>query len=152
MKNYIGKWIFHSVGVMDEEGKFSYLNAEEYLNSPMPYIDENDEEAKASELRERKQITSSLIEICDNGKLLMLIPIPKEEYEAYLAELAESGEKELRPGMACMSCSSWEERDGDLWFDSGIEGEAFGETIDGWSKPIDANGFFNFMTMRYEKE
>ena len=54
-------------------------NAEEYLNSPMPYIDETDEDAVADEMRERKQITSSLIEICDNGKLLMLIPVPKEE-------------------------------------------------------------------------
>ena len=64
----------------------------------MPYIDETDEEAITSEMRERKQITSSLIEICDNGKLLMLIPIPKEEYESYLAELESGGEKELRPG------------------------------------------------------
>ena len=110
MEKYIGKWVFHSVGVVNESNKLIYLSADEYIGSPMPYIDENDEEAVASEMRERKQITSSLIEICDNGKLLMLIPIPKEEYEAYLSELESSGEKELRPGMACMRCSDWEER------------------------------------------
>ena len=118
----------------------------------MPYIDETDEEAITSDMRERKQITSSLIEICDNGKLLMLIPIPKEEYESYLAELESGGEKELRPGMICMRCSDWEERNGELWFDSGIEGEAFGEDTDTWAKAIDENGLFTFMTMRYEKE
>lgn len=150
--NYIGKWIFHSIGVIDESGKLTYMNKEEYLNSPMPYIDETDEDAIASEMRERKQITSSLIEICDNGKLLMLIPIPKEEYESYLAELANSGEKELRPGMICMRCSDWEERNGELWFDSGVKGEAFGEKADTWAKAIDENGLFTFMTMRYEKE
>ncbi|MBQ7975024.1 MAG: hypothetical protein IJ300_04995, partial [Clostridia bacterium] len=90
--------------------------------------------------------------ICDNGKLLMLIPIPKEEYESYLAELESGGEKELRPGMICMRCSAWEERNGELWFDSGIEGEAFGEATDTWAKAIDENGLFTFMTMRYEKE
>lgn len=99
--NYIGKWRFHSIGVINESGNLTYLNAEEYLNSPMPYIDETDEDAVADEMRERKQITSSLIEICENGKLLMLIPVPKEEYESYLAELESGGEKELRPGMIC---------------------------------------------------
>ena len=128
------------------------MSAEEYINSPMLYIDETDEDAVESELRERKQLTSSLIEICDNGKLLMLIPIPKEEYENYLAELAESGEKELRPGMICMRCSDWEERNGELWYDSGVEGEAFGEAMDTRTKAIDENGLFTFMTIRYEKE
>lgn len=101
--NYIGKWRFHSIGVINESGELIYLSAEEYLNSPMPYIDETDEDAVADEMRERKQITSSLIEICDNGKLLMLIPISKEEYESYLAELESGGEKELRPGMICIA-------------------------------------------------
>ena len=43
--NYIGIWRFHSVGVINESGNLTYLNADEYLNSPMPYIDETDEEA-----------------------------------------------------------------------------------------------------------
>ena len=149
---YTGKWKLHSVMRYDDDNMPVYLTPEEYLNSPMPYIDETDEDAVADEMRERKQITSSLIEICDNGKLLMLIPIPKEEYESYLAELESDGEKELRPGMICMRCSAWEERNGELWFDSGIEGEAFGEDTDTWAKAMDENGLFTFMTMRYEKE
>ena len=48
--NYIGKWRFHSIGVINESGELIYLSAEEYLNSPMPYIDETDEEAVADEL------------------------------------------------------------------------------------------------------
>ena len=99
--NYIGKWRFHSIGVINESGELIYLSAEEYLNSPMPYIDETDEEAITSEMRERKQITSSLIEICDNGKLMMLIPIPKEEYESYLAELESGGEKDFTLAEDC---------------------------------------------------
>ena len=33
--NYIGKWRFHSIGVINESGELIYLSAEEYLNSPM---------------------------------------------------------------------------------------------------------------------
>ena len=39
--SYIGKWRFHSIGVINEAGNLTYMNAEEYINSPMPYIDEN---------------------------------------------------------------------------------------------------------------
>ena len=49
--NYIGKWRFHSIGVINESGELIYLSAEEYLNSPMPYIDETDEDAVADEMR-----------------------------------------------------------------------------------------------------
>ena len=53
--NYIGKWRFHSIGVINESGELIYLSAEEYLNSPMPYIDETDEDAVADEMRERAE-------------------------------------------------------------------------------------------------
>lgn len=36
---------------------------------------------------------------------------------------------------------SWELRDKELWLNTGIEGEIFGEKSDGWVKPIDKNGF-----------
>ena len=50
--NYIGKWRFHSIGVINESGELIYLSAEEYINSPMPYIDETDEDAVANEIDE----------------------------------------------------------------------------------------------------
>ena len=45
--------------MVNESGEFAYMSAEEYINSPMLYIDETDEDAVESELRERKQLTSS---------------------------------------------------------------------------------------------
>ena len=45
--DYIGKWVFHSIGMQDDEKGMIYLNGDEYLASPMPYIDETDEEAVA---------------------------------------------------------------------------------------------------------
>ena len=48
--NYIGKWVFNSIGMQDDEKGMIYLNGDEYLASPMPYIDETDEEAVADEI------------------------------------------------------------------------------------------------------
>ena len=54
--DHIGTWVFHSIAAMnDDESGFVYLSAEDYLKSPMPYVDETDEEAVADELRERKK-------------------------------------------------------------------------------------------------
>ena len=53
--NYIGKWVFDSIGTQDDEKGMIYLNGDEYLASPMPYIDETDEEAVADEINERKK-------------------------------------------------------------------------------------------------
>ena len=39
--DYIGTWVFHSIAAMnDDERGFVYLSAEDYLKSPMPYVDE----------------------------------------------------------------------------------------------------------------
>ena len=48
--NYIGKWVFNSIGMQDDEKGMIYLNGDEYLASPMPDIDETDEEAVADEI------------------------------------------------------------------------------------------------------
>ena len=63
-----------------------------------------------------------------------------------------AGEISLRNGMICQRPMRWEERDGKLWFDTGIEGEAFGEKVESWVCAIDEEGFFTFMTTRYVKE
>ena len=41
---YVGKWQFHSIGTVDDETcERVWMNAEEYMNSPMLYIDETDD-------------------------------------------------------------------------------------------------------------
>ncbi|MBQ7974989.1 MAG: hypothetical protein IJ300_04810 [Clostridia bacterium] len=150
--NYIGKWRFHSIGVINESGELTYMSAEEYLNSPMPYIDESDEDAAKDEIKERKQIIGGCVEICENGKLYMLMQLPEDVSQEEVDAAVAAGEISLRNGMLCSGVVPWEERNGELWFDSGIEGEAFGEATDTWAKGVDESGLFTFMTMRYEKE
>ena len=39
--SYVGKWVFHSIMSMDESGRTTFLNAEEYLNTLPDFIDKN---------------------------------------------------------------------------------------------------------------
>ena len=148
--NYIGKWKIHSIGEMGDDG-IRYLLAEEYLASPMLYIDSSDAEAVAEEIAERKKIIGMELRVVEGGNLYMLIPIPdgvsREEVDAAVA----AGEIALYDGMLCERPLKWEERDGALWFDTGIEGEVYGEAADTWVKATDEDGYFNFMTMRFVK-
>ena len=150
--SYLGTWRFHSIGTMRDDGEMVYLTADEYLKEPVPsYIDETDEEAVADELRERKILISMQIKICEGGKLYLLAAIPEDATQEQLDEAIASGELTLMDGMLCQQAVDWEERNGELWFDTGIEGEAFDEPTDSWAKAIDENGFFVFITTRFAK-
>lgn len=150
--NYTGKWKFHSVMTFDDDNMPVYLSPEEYLDSPMPYVDESDEEAVADEIKERRNIISMSIKICDDGKLYMLSPLPEGVSQEEVDKAVKAGVIKLVDGQIADEPKSWEMRDGELWFDTGIEGEVYGEKADSWVKPIDENGFFNFMNFRFIKE
>ncbi len=149
---YVGKWVFHSVRSLDEDDMPVYLNAEEYINSPMPYVDEDDEEMVADELNERKKMTNTFLKICDDGKLYMLMPLPEGVSQEEVEEAVKAGQIILVDGAMADKPMRWELRDGEFWFDTGIEGEVFGEKADSWVKPIDEEGLFDFMNFRFVKE
>ena len=148
---FTGKWRFHSIGVADENG-LTYMNAEEYCASPMPYVDETDEEAVADESKERKQLTGSCIEVCEDGTLFVLMPLPEGVSQDEVDAAVAAGAITLRSGMMYDRPMAWEERDGKLWFNSGVEGELFGEAADPWVCATEDDGFFAYMTTRYVKE
>lgn len=149
---YTGKWTLHSVMVFDDNDMPVYLTPEEYLASPMPYIDETCEEAVADEMKERKKTIGTFIKICDDGKLYMLMPLPEGVSQEEIDRAVSAGVIKLVDGAMADEPMKWELRDGELWFDTGIEGEVYGEKADSWVKPIDENGYFNFMNFRYIKE
>ena len=149
--NYIGNWIFDSIGTLDDEKGFIFLSSNEYLASPMPYIDETDEEAVQDEMNERKKMVGMQVKICDDGKLYLLMPIPEGVSEKELQAATASGRFMLIDGMLTDKAIAWEERDGELWYDTGIEGEVFDEKADSWVKGIDKDGYFTFATIRFVK-
>ena len=150
---YVGKWKFHSIGSIDENDNLIYLNSEEYINSPMPYIDESDEEMVEDELNERKKMVGACLKICDDGNLYMLIPIPDDIPQEEINQAVSAGEIKIIDGAMADRPMRWELRDDEFWMDTGIEGEVFDdEEVDGWVKPIDEEGFLNLMNFRFVKE
>ena len=143
---YTGKWVFHSIGVVNDSAEMVYLSAEEYRKAPMPYIDESDEEAAADEREEREQTIGSKIAVCEDGKLYMLMPLPDGVSQEEIDQAVKAGLIRLYDGMMTDEPKAWEERDGALWMEVGE-----GMSEDGWARISDDDGRLIVMTTRYEK-
>lgn len=142
--SYVGKWVFHSIGTVNDSDEVVFLGAEEYLKAPMPYIDESDEEAVADELKERRNMIGGQIAVCEDGKLYMLMPLPEGVSEEEVDKAVKAGVIKLYDGMMTDDPKAWEERDGELWLEVGE-----GMSEDGWTKISDDDGHLLFMTTRY---
>ena len=150
--DYTGKWKLHSVMIFDDNDRPVFLTPEEYLTSPMPYIDESDVEAVAEEIKERKKTVGMSIKICADGRLYMLMPLPEGVSQEEIDKAASAGVIKLVDGAMADEPMNWELRNGEFWFDTGISGEVYGEKSDGWVNPIDENGFFNYLNFKFIKE
>lgn len=144
--SYIGKWVFHSIGMVNDSDEMVFLSAEEYLKAPMPYIDESDEEAVADELKERLNMIGGQIAVCEDGKLYMLMPLPEGVSKEEVDKAVKAGVVKLYDGMMTDDPKAWEERNGELWLEVGE-----GMSEDGWAKLSDDDGKLLFMTTRYTK-
>ena len=142
--SYVGKWVFHSIGMVNDSDEMVFLSAEEYLKAPMPYIDESDEEAVADELKERRNMIGGQIAVCEDGKLYMLMPLPEGVSKEEVDKAVKAGAIKLYDGMMTDDPKAWEERDGELWLEVGE-----GMSEDGWVKLSDDDGNLLFMTTRY---
>ena len=142
--SYVGQWVFHSIGMVNDSDEVEFLSAEEYLKAPMPYIDESDEEAVADELKERQQMIGGQIAVCEDGKLYMLMPLPEGVSKEEVDKAVKAGVIKLYDGMMTDDPKAWEERDGELWLEVGE-----GMSEDGWVKLSDDDGNLLFMTTRY---
>ena len=144
--SYVGKWVFHSIGMVNDSDEMVFLSAEEYLKAPMPYIDESDEEAVADELKERLNMIGGHIAVCEDGKLYMLMPLPEWVSKEEVDKAVNAGFVKLYYGMMTDDPKAWEERNGELWLEVGE-----GMSEDGWAKLSDDDGKLLFMTTRYVK-
>ena len=142
--SYVGKWVFHSIGMVNDSDEVVFLSAEEYLKAPMPYVDESDEEAVADELKERRNMIGGQIAVCEDGKLYMLMPLPEGVSKEEVDKAVKAGAIKLYDGMMTDDPWAWEERDGELWLEVGE-----GMSEDGWVKLSDDDGNLLFMTTRY---
>ena len=150
--SYLGKWVLKSVISFDEDFNQVELTPEEYINSPMSYIDETDEEAVRDEIRQRKSMVAMQLKVCEDGKFYSYTPIPEGVSQEEVDRAVAAGVIKLVDGAMADEPKNWELRDGEFWFDTGIEGEVYDEKVSSWVNPIDENGFFNFMNFRFIKE
>ncbi|MBR2108707.1 MAG: hypothetical protein IJ932_01995 [Ruminococcus sp.] len=83
---------------------------------------------------DEKNMAKSVVEFGDDGIIKMMMPLPEgisqEEIDAAVAE----GEIEVSGDMMIAEKHPWKEEDGKIFFDSGIEGEAFGEEVSSWQE------------------
>ena len=83
---------------------------------------------------DEKNMAKSVVEFGDDGIIKMMMPLPEgisqEEIDAAVAE----GEIEVSGDMMIAEKHPWKEEDGKILFDSGIEGEAFGEEVSSWQE------------------
>ena len=149
--SFTGIYKFKSIASFNENGELITYSPEEYLSSPMPYIDENDAEEVAHERKERERTIGTVIKVCEDGKLYMLMPLPAGVSEEEVKEAVDSGALTLVDGMMTEGPKNWEERNGELWYDSGVVGEVLGEKTGPWTKISDENGNLNIVTMKFEK-
>ena len=140
--SYVGRWAFHSIGTFNDACELVFLDAQAYLESPMPYIDETDEEAVADERKERRQMVGMQVAVCEDGKLYLLMPLPEGVSQAEVEKVVRAGRIQLFDGMMTDGPMTWEERDGKLWVDVGAD-----ELVNA----SDGDGFLTIMTTRYVK-
>jgi len=142
--NYVGKWMFHSIGAVDDETcERVWLDAEGYMKSPMPYVDETDEEAVADEIKERKRTVGTFLEVCEDGKIYVLMPLPDGVSKEEAEKAVKAGVIKMRDGMMTDDPLSWEERDGELWVNMGRSNEFMQFSGDG--------NFLTMVTTRFER-
>lgn len=71
------------------------------------------------------QMVRTFFEFTHDGRLDTLMPVPEE-----MVEQAKNEGMEIRDGFAVIKSAAWKEQDGKFFYDSEIEGEAFGEAVD----------------------
>lgn len=150
--SYVGLWKLHSIGVNNEDFEITYMSAEEYLNSPMPsYVDKNDEEAVEEELNDRRKTVSVMLKVGEDGLIYNLMPLPAGVTQEEIDAAVSAGQVNLVDGMMVGQTMPWEERNGELWYNTGDEIEVMGEKRESWFKGSDENGYLNMMTLRFAK-
>jgi len=137
----IGKWNIAETQVFNSKTlKLDWRSAADIL------ADENAEDYV------KESLAYSYI-FTEDGKVLVVMPIPadvpKEEIEAEAA----SGELTLYDGSTMiLEEKAWKEEDGKFFFDSEAKGEVLGEEVSSWVEIKETADGIELMTYRLTKE
>lgn len=81
--------------------------------------------------KELKIMSITIMEFTPDGNIDMKIPIEKT---GYTVEQVEADGMKVKDGYVMMDSNHWKEKDGEVYADTGLEGEVLGEKVDGWEK------------------
>lgn len=108
--NIIGKWRIKEFHLPTPDGM------QVFTSETLPETEDYEDFA---------QMARTLLEFTSDGRLDTLMPVPEE-----MVEQAQNEGMEIRDGFAVLKSTAWKEQDGKFFFDSEIEGEVLGETVD----------------------
>lgn len=120
--NIIGKWKVKELLFPTRNGMVSYTPE----NLP--------EDDNADEIT---MMLMSRTEFTEDGFMNTLMRVPEDKIDLAKSQGAEIDED----GYAAIESTTWKEKDGKVYYDTKVEGEVLGETVDPFAEiPVDENG------------
>ena len=120
--NVIGKWKVKELLFPTRNGMVSY---------PPENLPEGD---NADEIT---MMLMSRTEFTEDGFMNTLMRVPEDKIDLAKSQGAEIDED----GYAAIESTTWKEKDGKVYYDTKVEGEVLGETVDPFAEiPVDENG------------
>ena len=137
MVTLIGKWrIAQALQFDDESNDMKWTNVEDILNG---------------EDVDRDTITmlNSIVEFEEDGRMLMLAPIPEGISQDEIDEAVKAGQIKVKDGRMYFEENHWKVEDGANYTDTMPEGEVLGEKVGPWEKVTEfEDGTIVFLTYR----
>lgn len=120
--NVIGKWKVKELLFPTRNGMVSYTPEN------LPEGDNADEIT---------MMLMSRTEFTEDGFMNTLMRVPEDKIDLAKSQGAEIDED----GYAAIESTTWKEKDGKVYYDTKVEGEVLGETVDPFAEiPVDENG------------
>ena len=120
--NIIGKWKVKELLFPTRNGMVSYTPEN------LPEGDNADEIT---------MMLMSRTEFTEDGFMNTLMRVPEDKIDLAKSQGAEIDED----GYAAIASTTWKEKDGKVYYDTKVEGEVLGETVDPFAEiPVDENG------------
>lgn len=114
-----GLWKVDKILGFDDDFNQVWKDAQAMIDDPS--VDEDE-----------KQAAKALVEFGDDGFVRMMMPLPEGVTQAEIDEAVAAGEIEVSGDMMVAEKHPYKEEDGKVLYDSGTQGEAFGEEVSPW--------------------
>jgi hypothetical protein len=137
MVTLIGKWrIAQMLQFDDESNEMKWTNVEDILKGED--VD-----------RDMIMIVNSIVEFGEDGRMLMLAPLPEGVSQEEIDKAVAAGKINLKDGRMYFEEKHWKVEDGVSYTDTMPEGEVLGEKVGPWEKVTEfEDGTIAFLTYR----